>query len=218
MRFIEAVNNIPRKGYIRTLFYITDNDDCGRFRDVKSGELCELKISVSSPVLRSISNYKLKFVKLQEIYQFDCLYDLIEYLDENDYDYSIRRSCDGMPLETRSFEEGIRIQQEMDIDKNIISSCDVSIKPVNNMNKTIRIENIDDFIDEESIDVRAIVDDDIRAMSSNISALSRYDEIINYTDYVDDFFYDEDEDESYLDRYRDTSNVSNRYRSLERYI
>lgn len=217
MRFIEAVNNIPRKGYIRTLFYITDNDDCGRFRDVKSGELCELKISVSSPVLRSISNYKLKFVKLQEIYQFDCLYDLIEYLDENDYDYSIRRSCDGMPLETRSFEEGIRIQQEMDIDKNIISSCDVE-KPVNNMNKTIRIENIDDFIDEESIDVRAIVDDDIRAMSSNISALSRYDEIINYTDYVDDFFYDEDEDESYLDRYRDTSNVSNRYRSLERYI
>lgn len=217
MRFIEAVNNIPRKGYIRTLFYITDNDDCGRFRDVKSGELCELKISVSSPVLRSISNYKLKFVKLQEIYQFDCLYDLIEYLDENDYDYSIRRSCDGMPLETRSFEEGIRIQQEMDIDKNIISSCDV-VKPVNNMNKTIRIENIDDFIDEESIDVRAIVDDDIRAMSSNISALSRYDEIINYTDYVDDFFYDEDEDESYLDRYRDTSNVSNRYRSLERYI
>lgn len=217
MRFIEAVNNIPRKGYIRTLFYITDNDDCGRFRDVKSGELCELKISVSSPVLRSISNYKLKFVKLQEIYQFDCLYDLIEYLDENDYDYSIRRSCDGMPLETRSFEEGIRIQQEMDIDNNIISSCDV-VKPVNNMNKTIRIENIDDFIDEESIDVRAIVDDDIRAMSSNISALSRYDEIINYTDYVDDFFYDEDEDESYLDRYRDTSNVSNRYRSLERYI
>lgn len=217
MRFIEAVNNIPRKGYIRTLFYITDNDDCGRFRDVKSGELCELKISVSSPVLRSISNYKLKFVKLQEIYQFDCLYDLIEYLDENDYDYSIRRSCDGMPLETRSFEEGIRIQQEMDIDNNIISSCDV-VKPVNNMNKTIRIENIDNFIDEESIDVRAIVDDDIRAMSSNISALSRYDEIINYTDYVDDFFYDEDEDESYLDRYRDTSNVSNRYRSLERYI
>lgn len=235
MRFIEAVNDIPRKGYIRTLFYITDNDDCSRFKDVKSGELCELKIDVSSPILKSISNYKLKFVKLQEVYQHDSLYDLIEYLDNNDYDYSIRRSCDGIELETRKFEEGIKIEQDVDIDGNLISCVveDIAVEdttiPTTNIESNeeetvsnttcIKIENIDDYIDEETLDVTAIVDDDIRAMSSTKSALSRYDEIINYKEYIDDDYYnDEDDYEEYLDRYRESNNVSDRYRALERYI
>lgn len=229
MRFIETVNDIPRKGYIRTLFYITDNDDCSRFKDVKSGELCELKIDVLSPVLRSISNYKLKFVKLQEVYQHECLYDLIEYLDENDYDYSIKRSCDGIELETRKFEEGLKIEQDVDegkiisrvvedihIEENIVKPEEESITTTDN-NSSVKIKNIDDFIDEETIDVTAITDDDIRAMSSSMSALSRYDEIINYQKYVDDF-YDDDDEDSYLDKYKETTNVSDRYRSLERYI
>lgn len=224
MRFIENVNDIPRKGYIRTLFYITDNDDCSKFREIKSGELCELKIDVLSPVLKSISNYKLKFVKLQEVYQHESLYELIEYLDANDYDYSIRRSCDGIELETRKFEEGIRIDQEVDVDGNVIS-CVVEdvINDGNLADENISNEintDYDDFeIDTNTIDVRCIVDDDIRAMSSSKSALERYEEIINYKDHIDeDYYCDYDDEEEYLDEYRDTDNASNRYKSLERYI